>query len=75
MAQRELDTEVNQALSNNSNLFSVFFDIENAFPRVWMDHIAREYTEQAYDFLPERHFRVREESHCSTVYLQLSKYN
>jgi len=39
MALTELDALIHTANTNNSNLYSVFFDLENAFPRVWCHHI------------------------------------
>ena len=35
MALAELDAHIHTATSNNSRLNWVFFDLENAFPRVW----------------------------------------
>jgi len=41
MALAELDTLIHTANSNNSTLYSLFFDLENAFPRVWQHLIIR----------------------------------
>jgi len=35
MALADLDAQIYEAHANNANLISVFFDMENAFPRVW----------------------------------------
>ena len=34
-ALADQDTQIHEAHANGSSLFSVFFDMENAFPRVW----------------------------------------
>jgi len=35
IALPELDAHIYTAISNNSRPYSIFFDLENAFPRVW----------------------------------------
>jgi len=35
MTLAELHAHIHTAIFNNSRLYSVFFDLENAFPRVW----------------------------------------
>ena len=39
MALADLDAQIHEAHASGSPLFSVFFDMENAFPRVWTYHI------------------------------------
>jgi len=39
MTLADLDTRIYEAEEKNSNLYSAFFDMENAFPRVWTNHI------------------------------------
>ena len=35
MALAKLDALIHDANSNNASLYSLFYDLENAFPRVW----------------------------------------
>ena len=35
MAQAELDALIHDANSNNASLYSIFFDLENASPKIW----------------------------------------
>ena len=39
MALADLDTQISEAKANQANLYSVFFDMESAFPRVWTYHV------------------------------------
>ena len=39
MALADLDAQIENAISNKSKLYSIFFDLENAFHRVWKYHI------------------------------------
>ena len=44
MALTELDSHIHTANVNKSDLYSIFFDLENAFPRVWRHLIPVSYT-------------------------------
>ena len=35
MALADLDAQIYEAHANNADLYSIFFNIENAFPKVW----------------------------------------
>jgi len=42
MALTVLDSEITEALANKSELCSLFFDMENTFPKVWSHYICQE---------------------------------
>ena len=79
MALAELDAHIHLANSNNANLYSVFLDLENAFPRVWRHHILATIhkiglrgllPQLLQNYLKDRNFRVRVAGHLSSVHIQ-----
>jgi len=41
MALTDLDARIYDVHARDVNQFAIFFDIENAFPRVWTYHICK----------------------------------
>jgi len=79
MALAELDARIHRATANGSTLYPLFFDLENAFPRVWRHRILNslhKFGLRGYlplllqSYLTEPKFRVRVASHLSTIRTQ-----
>lgn len=79
MAITDLDTQIRAAFAQSSKLYSVFLDMENAFPRVWK-HLIHEALYKAglkgplpttlLNFLQSRTFQVRIGNHFSSCHPQ-----
>ena len=68
MVLADLDAQIDEAHANNAHLFSVFFDMENAFLRVWTFRICTTFHKICLrghrplliqDYLQYHSFRVR----------------
>ena len=68
MALADLDAQIHVAHAEGASLFSIFFDMENAFPRVWTYHICATLHQMGLrgplpllikNFLNDRTFNVR----------------
>jgi len=79
MALAELDAHIHRANTNISDLLSVFFDLENAFPRVWHHFIPSTLYKLGLpgallcllqNYLSDRIFHVRVAVHLSTRHSQ-----
>ena len=79
MALTELDALIHQANDNKSTLYSVFFDLENAFPRVWRHHILLTLHKYGFrgllpqllqNYLQNRSFQVRVANQLSSIQTQ-----
>jgi len=81
MALVDLDAMIYEANSNRVSLYSVFFDMENAFPRVWTHHLISMLLQAGLrgplpiliqSFLQDRVFQVRAGGHLSNIGLAFS---
>ena len=79
VASAELDAHIFSANTNQAKLYSIFFDLENAFPRVWRHLIfttlykyglCAQLPRLLQNYLTERFFRVRVGGHLSSVHTQ-----
>jgi len=79
MALAELDALIHKANTNGSDLYLIFFDIENAFPRVWRHRIPTTLHKYGLrgllprlleSFLAQRSFQVRVAKQSSSVQTQ-----
>jgi len=79
MALTELDTPIHSANTNQAKLYSVFFELENAFPRVWRHLILTtlykyglrgQLSRLLQNSLTDRFFQVRVGGHLSSVHTQ-----
>jgi len=79
MALADLDAQIQNAIFNKYRLHSIFFDLGNAFPRVWKYHICKILQSTALtgplpfliqNFLEDRTFKVRIGNHLSSIHSQ-----
>ena len=79
MALSDLDSQIYEAEANHANLYSIFFDMENAFPRVWTHHICSIFHQLSLrgafprllqNYLQKRTFCVRSANHHSSTHEQ-----
>ena len=68
----DLDAQIQNAISNKSRLHSIFFDLENAFPRVWEYHtgLTGPLPLLIQSFLEDRSLKVRIGNHLSSIHSQ-----
>ena len=75
MALADLDSLIYEANDNKSTLYSIFFDMESAFPRVWTHLICTSLQKLGLrgqlplliqSYLHNRSFKVKIASHLST---------
>jgi len=79
MTLAQLDAHIQSANTNQAKLYSVFFDLQNAFPRVWRHLILTrlykydlrgQLPRLLQNYLTDRFFRIRVGGHLSSVHTQ-----
>jgi len=79
MALADFDAHIYEAEESHSNLYSIFFDMENAFPRVWTHRICSilhqlglrgSFPTLLQNYLKNRTFRVKAANHYSSIHVQ-----